>query len=44
MNSDHFEVMLFNMGYRYPQNSDGSQDNEDRQESVNMQPLNCRPS
>ena len=45
MNSDHFEVMLFNMGYRLPVQGPGSNqdDNEDLQDSV-TQPLNCRPS
>lgn len=43
MNTDHFEVMLLNMGYRVPPNS-GQDDNEDRQESLYSQPLNCRPS
>lgn len=45
MNTDHFEVMLFNMGYRLPlQNSDNLQDDDDRADSSNAQPLNCRPS
>ncbi|XP_058802060.1 WD and tetratricopeptide repeats protein 1-like [Phymastichus coffea] len=46
MNTDHYEVMFFNMGYRFPGqgSGNGQDDNEDRQDSSNTQPLNCRPS
>ncbi|OXU18828.1 hypothetical protein TSAR_011669 [Trichomalopsis sarcophagae] len=40
MNSDHFEAMLFNMGYRYSIST--HDDNEDQQESSNNP--TCRPS
>ena len=43
MNTDHFEVMLLNMGYRVPSSS-GQEDDDDRQESLYSQPLNCRTS
>ena len=43
MNSDPFELMLMNMGFRFPvPRSD--EDNEDFQEHPSEQSLNCAPS
>ncbi|OAD59937.1 WD and tetratricopeptide repeats protein 1 [Eufriesea mexicana] len=44
MKSDPFEVMLMNMGYRFPdQQPDLSEDDDNQDQSI-VQPLNCRPS
>ncbi|EZA60494.1 hypothetical protein DMN91_010896 [Ooceraea biroi] len=45
MNSDPFELMLMNMGYRFPisQNEFSDEDGEDQREPI-TQALNCRPS
>ncbi|XP_034181101.2 WD and tetratricopeptide repeats 1 [Osmia lignaria lignaria] len=45
MNSDPFEVMLMNMGYRFPvQQAELNEDGDDHQDQSIVQPLNCRPS
>lgn len=46
MNTDHFEVMLLNMGYRIAgQGSDSvPDDNDDPTDFSRTQPLSCRPS
>ncbi|XP_054012474.1 WD and tetratricopeptide repeats protein 1-like [Hylaeus anthracinus] len=45
MNSDPFEVMLMNMGYRFPvQQNELNEDGDAQQDQSIMQPLNCRPS
>ncbi|KAL7296636.1 hypothetical protein TKK_0010055 [Trichogramma kaykai] len=44
MNTDHFEVMLFNMGYRIPAQGNNQDDVEGRQSPSGSLPLNCRPS
>ena len=45
MKSDPFEVMLMNMGYRFPvQQAELNEDGDDNQDQSIVQPLNCRPS
>lgn len=45
MKSDPFEVMLMNMGYRFPvQQAELNEDEDDNQDQSVVQPLNCRPS
>ncbi|XP_036150446.1 WD and tetratricopeptide repeats protein 1 isoform X2 [Monomorium pharaonis] len=46
MNSDPFELMLMNMGYRFPvpQHEFSDEDNEDQHDQPITQALNCRPS
>lgn len=45
MKSDPFEVMLMNMGYRFPvQQAELNEDGDDNQDQSVVQPLNCRPS
>ncbi|CAL7932852.1 unnamed protein product [Xylocopa violacea] len=44
MNSDPFEVMLMNMGYRFPLQQTGLNEDDDNQDQSIVQPLNCRPS
>ncbi|CAK9821540.1 WD and tetratricopeptide repeats protein 1 [Anthophora retusa] len=45
MNSDPFEVMLMNMGYRFPvQQAELNEDGDDNQDQSFVQPFNCRQS
>ncbi|XP_015609813.1 WD and tetratricopeptide repeats protein 1 [Cephus cinctus] len=45
MNSDPFELMLMNLGYRFPgQHAAGDEDSDESQEPRVAQALNCRPS
>lgn len=46
MNSDPFELMLMNMGYRFPvpQHEFSDEDGEDQHDQPITQALNCRPS
>ncbi|XP_060813250.1 WD and tetratricopeptide repeats protein 1-like isoform X1 [Bombus pascuorum] len=45
MKSDPFEIMLMNMGYRFPvQQTELNEDGDDNQDQSIVQPLNCRPS
>lgn len=46
MNSDPFELMLMNMGYRFPvpQHEFSDEDSEDQHEQPITPALNCRPS
>lgn len=44
MSSDPFEVMLMNMGYRFPVQQDVYEDNDENDDQANIQPVNCRPS
>lgn len=45
MNSDPFELMLMNMGYRFPISQEfNDEDAEDQRDQPITQALNCRPS
>ncbi|KAG7197011.1 hypothetical protein KM043_017547 [Ampulex compressa] len=44
MNSDPFELMLMNMGYRFPVQQAELNENDEQHEQPIVQPLNCRPS
>lgn len=45
MNSDPFEIMLMNMGYRLPAQQAEYSDGEDGEDQRDFtQALNCRPS
>lgn len=47
MKSDPFEVMLMNMGYRFPVQQtelNEDDDDDDDQDQSTVQPSNCRPS